>query len=167
MMASVEFDCESRFGAREVRDEGSDRELSAEMKLFEPICSEPAPQLLFRIRLIAAKLASAMVSKGDGSNVRLHCGILRVLRALASNLSRRDRKRADLSSDKERRRSAEQRFERKTLTAAGSGGFRGSALVLGGSGRLRHHRRYDGRTTPSSSWSCRPLGDLRARPGDP
>jgi hypothetical protein len=167
MMASVEFDCESRFGAREVRDEGSDRELSAEMQLFEPICSEPAPQLLFRIRLIAAKLASAMVSKGDGSNVRLHCGILRVLRALASNLSRRDRNRADLSSDKERRRSAEQRFERKTLTAAGSGDFLGNASAPEESGRPLHHLRYDDRTTRSSSWSCRPRGDLRARLGDP
>ena len=69
VLASVELDHESCLGACEVSDKVSDRELSAEPELVEPFCSQPAPQLLFRICFVTAEPAGAMVWKGDCSLV--------------------------------------------------------------------------------------------------
>ena len=89
MMASVELDYKSCFRACEVRDEVSYRELSPETKLLESFCTQSTPQFLFRVRLLAAEPARAVVWKCNSSDVSRHRGIVTAWRCVALNLSRR------------------------------------------------------------------------------
>jgi hypothetical protein len=68
VMATVKLDCKSRLGACEVRDKVSDRELSPELELAQPFRSEPPPNLLFRLSLLAAEPPRAMMWKGNRSD---------------------------------------------------------------------------------------------------
>jgi hypothetical protein len=78
VLAPVELDHKLQTRACKVRDEVSDWKLPPETELLKSFRSKTAPQLPFRIRLIATQLSGAMMRKGhgfDGSgHGRVSCG---------------------------------------------------------------------------------------------
>jgi hypothetical protein len=51
VLAAVKLDDESGFDATEIRDEGADRVLSAELELRQPPVTQAPPELSLRISL--------------------------------------------------------------------------------------------------------------------
>jgi hypothetical protein len=78
VLAPVELDHKFQFRACKVRDEVSDWKLPPETELLKSFRSKTAPQLPFRIRLIATQLTGAMMWKGNGFDAsghrRVSCG---------------------------------------------------------------------------------------------
>jgi hypothetical protein len=61
VLGAVQLDYQPCLRAGEVRDEVSDRELSAEAEIRKASGSKTRPEFLFGIGLVVAQLASAMV----------------------------------------------------------------------------------------------------------
>jgi hypothetical protein len=74
VMASVELDHNFRLRACEISDKVSDGELPLKPKLDQPLRSQSTPEFLFRLRLITAQSAGAMVWKGNRPDVSCHRG---------------------------------------------------------------------------------------------
>ena len=61
VLGAVELDYQPRLRASEVRDEVADGKLSAETEIRKASGSKTRPEFLFRICLVIAQLASAMM----------------------------------------------------------------------------------------------------------